>query len=126
MLKNSFYLPAQIITTSSADQPVILTTTLRLIPAHPVYDGHFPGNPVVPGVCQIQMIREIMEEWTGLSLKLTTADTIKFTSLINPLNTPIISFSLTIKDLPDQQWSVNATIHSPEVTFMKFRGIFGI
>lgn len=126
MLKNSFYLPAQIITTSAADQPVILTTTLRLNPAHPVYDGHFPGNPVVPGVCQIQMIREIMEEWAGLSLKLTTADTIKFTSLINPLNTPIISFSLTIKDLPDQQWSVNATIHSSEVTFMKFRGIFGI
>ena len=30
--------------------------SLELNPEHPVYEGHFPGNPVVPGVCQVQMI----------------------------------------------------------------------
>ena len=33
---------------------------VSLNPDCEVYKGHFPGNPISPGVCGIQMIRECL------------------------------------------------------------------
>ena len=41
---------------------------------HRILEGHFPGLPVVPGVCMLQMVREIIEINAGKELKLTEAD----------------------------------------------------
>ena len=30
---------------------------VRLDASHPVYRGHFPGHPVLPGVCTLQLVR---------------------------------------------------------------------
>ena len=51
--------------------------SLELNPAHQVYQGHFSGNPVVPGVCQVQMISELLSIVTGVPLRLTQADNVK-------------------------------------------------
>ena len=34
--------------------------TLRLLPESPVYRGHFPGYPITPGVCLVQMALEVI------------------------------------------------------------------
>ena len=31
---------------------------LRLNPDHPIYHAHFPGNPITPGVCIVQIVGE--------------------------------------------------------------------
>lgn len=36
------------------------TFRVRLDAAHPIYAGHFPGNPVLPGVCTLQIVRECL------------------------------------------------------------------
>lgn len=126
MLRNTFYFPLRINHPASGEQPRTLSANLRLNPDHPVFNGHFPGNPVVPGVCQIQIIRELLEDLVGSPLKLTSSDVIKFPSMINPVVNQVIGFTLIVKDLPDHHWSVNATIHDAETIFMKFRGVFTI
>ena len=35
---------------------------IELNPGHALYQGHFPGQPVVPGVCTLQMIKESAEQ----------------------------------------------------------------
>ena len=42
-----------------------LAFRVRLDAAHPVYAGHFPGNPVLPGVCTLQKmcIRDSLTPW---------------------------------------------------------------
>ena len=39
--------------------------TIRLLPESPVYRGHFPGYPITPGVCLVQIALELIGEMAG-------------------------------------------------------------
>ncbi len=69
-----------------------------LNPQHPVYSGHFPQHPVVPGVCMLQIIKECMEKIVQAPLQYKQIASCKFLSAINPNETPELKFSLTIKE----------------------------
>lgn len=49
--------------------PVI---ALPFDPAHPVFAGHFPGQPIVPGVLLLAWVQEAIELQTGLCLHALT------------------------------------------------------
>lgn len=59
-------------------------TVLRLNAAHPVYQLHFPGRPITPGVCLVQMLGELMERKTGLTLELKRIVNLKFVHILSP------------------------------------------
>lgn len=67
-------------------------------PGHPVYQGHFPEHPVVPGVCLLQLIKECVEDIRQQKLQVTQVSSCKFLSAINPIETPHISVALTFKE----------------------------
>lgn len=71
-------------------------STIRLNPQHAIFEGHFPGNPITPGVCMMQIIKEITENYCEQSLQLQTANNVKFMAIINPFENPelLLSFSL--------------------------------
>jgi 3-hydroxyacyl-[acyl-carrier-protein] dehydratase len=97
---------------------------LELNPAHPVYAGHFPGNPVVPGVCQVQMITELLSGTQGNDLRLLSADNVKFMSLMVPAKTRVIDAELNIKTAENGEISANAILREGETIFIKFKGLF--
>lgn len=41
---------------------------LRIDPAHPALAGHFPGNPVVPGVVVLERVAAALEAWRGTAV----------------------------------------------------------
>jgi 3-hydroxyacyl-[acyl-carrier-protein] dehydratase len=98
--------------------------TLELNPAHPVYEGHFSGNPVVPGVCQIQMISELLSVIKGTALRLMNADNVKFLSLMVPDKNRIIDADIRVRTAENGNISANATLQEGEVIFIKFKGLF--
>ncbi|MGA2822592.1 MAG: hypothetical protein ABSE72_03605 [Bacteroidales bacterium] len=98
--------------------------TLELNPAHPVYEGHFSGNPVVPGVCQIQMISELLSVIKGSALRLMHADNVKFLSLMVPDKNHIIDADIRVRTAENGEISANATLQGGEVIFIKFKGLF--
>lgn len=51
---------------------------------HDIFKGHFPGNPVTPGVCMMQIIKELSQEIVGSSLVMTSSSNVKFMAIINP------------------------------------------
>jgi 3-hydroxyacyl-[acyl-carrier-protein] dehydratase len=91
---------------------------------HPVYDGHFPGNPVVPGVCQVQMVKELVEKALGHPVRLYESDNIKFLSMINPLINSRLEFGISIRPIAGNQYSAYAVIGSGSSVFLKFKGKF--
>lgn len=43
----------------------ICRIALRIDPAHPALTGHFPGNPVVPGVVVLERVAAALRAWRG-------------------------------------------------------------
>lgn len=97
MLLDNFY---TILSSESSDS-TIWTIQIKLNPGHPVYQGHFPGHPVVPGVCLLQLIKECIEDIRQQKLQIAQVSSCKFLSAINPIETPHISVALTFKEIEE-------------------------
>lgn len=74
------------------------TAHISLNKNHDIFKGHFPGNPVTPGVCMMQIVKELTEEFTGKKLFLKSASNVKFMAIINPFETPDLTLQLDIKE----------------------------
>lgn len=129
MLKDSFYTilslkPAESKNDSKESDSCVYTAMIRLNEQHPVFEGHFPGNPVVPGVCQIQMIKEILTEVIHRDVSLVKSDNIKFLNIIVPQQYPVLEVKLIINEQKEDSREVTGTISKDDLVFLKFRGIF--
>ena len=60
---------------------------------HAIFSGHFPGQPVVPGVCMMEIVKELLQQKLCKSLVLRNAGNIKFLQLISPDVQPIININ---------------------------------
>ena len=76
--------------------------TIRLNKDHGIFKGHFPGNPIMPGVCMIQIIKELTEEAVDKTLFLSVSSNIKFMAIINPDLNPVLHMDLTITENEDE------------------------
>lgn len=68
----------------SADQETVL---LKMLDGHPVYQGHFPGNPITPGVLSLRMIREYVSQEIGRPLHYAAIKNCRYVALIRPGDT---------------------------------------
>ena len=85
-----------------------LGATVRLLPESAVYRGHFPGYPITPGVCLVQIALELIGEMADLvghdgTPRLVAAKNIKFTNPVIPEEGMELRFDLSGKD---GNWSV--------------------
>lgn len=69
--------------------------SLSLNASHVIYRAHFPEEPVTPGVCLVQMAGELLEESLGRNLQLKKVVNAKFLSVVSPLSTTSVCFSLS-------------------------------
>ncbi len=67
---------------------------IQLNPEHTIYKAHFPGQPITPGVCIVQIAVELLEEHLNAALQLKTAKNVKFLSVISPCENQCISYEL--------------------------------
>lgn len=76
---------------------------------HDIFRGHFPGNPVTPGVCMMQIVKELTEEFTGESLFLKSASNVKFMAIINPFENPDLDLQMNISETENEIKVKNTT-----------------
>ena len=102
-----------------------IKAVIELNKIHEIYKGHFPGNPVVPGVCLTQLIKEVLENIEAKELMLVYADHIKFLAVVNPEINNILQIDLKIKHDDEQNIiKVNSVTHYNDKIFYKFKGNF--
>jgi len=67
--------------------------TVSLNAGHLIYKAHFPRRPVTPGVIILQIALELIEKQTGLQPMVDNINNVKFLSVIEPAETPVVVFS---------------------------------
>jgi 3-hydroxyacyl-[acyl-carrier-protein] dehydratase len=88
-----------------------------------VYEGHFPHRAITPGVCQVLMIKEILEEALGAHVILSGAKYIKFTAIHEPGKAKEICAK--IKYYRDgERFGVEGLLFKGETRYLKFKGEF--
>lgn len=86
----------EVIATEDTEKGIL--AKVHLNKDHEIFKGHFPGNPVMPGVCMIQIIKELTEEATGKDLFLAVSSNIKFMAIINPEKNPDLQIAIDITE----------------------------
>jgi 3-hydroxyacyl-[acyl-carrier-protein] dehydratase len=119
-LKDDFYTVKE---KSSAENKI--NVVIELNAAHEIYKGHFPQQPIVPGVCQMQIVKEILEETTGKKLRMGNGDNIKFTGMIIPNKDSLVHIELTYQD-KDGMLTTEAKLFAGDIIFTKYKGKFKI
>lgn len=96
----------------------VQTTSITLNPGNKVFKGHFPGNPITPGVCTLQIIKELTENRTECSLFMKKASNVKFMAVINPEKTPNLIITNDFTDSEDEI-KVKSTVRYDETIALK-------
>jgi 3-hydroxyacyl-[acyl-carrier-protein] dehydratase len=97
-------------------------TTITLNPEHDIYKGHFPDNPITPGVCILQMVKETMMHSFKVSLQLEKLIHSKFLAFIHPVKQNKVDFDIKIKSKDEWGWHIAAVVKSESGVHAKFSG----
>lgn len=78
----------------------VVNYAIELIPSCVIYAAHFPGEPITPGVCIVQMGKELVEDLlseqrsTLCKLMITKVKNVKFLSVISPNETLQLTYQV--------------------------------
>ena len=97
---------------------------IRLRPESAIFKAHFPGNPIMPGVCQVGIIGEVVETMCGCALTLREVKNLKFVEVMKPdaVGEVVITFDKLEED--GNMLITKGIITSEEKTYTKFSLIF--
>jgi 3-hydroxyacyl-[acyl-carrier-protein] dehydratase len=98
--------------------------TILINEKHIVFKGHFPDNPIMPGVCMMQIIKELAEQITGGSLVMQKLIDVKFTALINPFLTPELKLELEIGTTEEGLVKVKNTSYFNDTVALKLSCLY--
>jgi len=66
----------------------------------PWFSGHFPGNPILPGIAQLKMVADMIAASGEDGLRMTGLSRIKFRKIVKPGE--LLDIHATIGQMKDQ------------------------
>jgi len=89
--------------------------------AHAIFLGHFPGQPVVPGVCMMEIVKELLQKELSKPIRLHNARNVKFLQFVTPEMQPLVHISWKESEA---KYSVTASFSSGDVALFKLDGSY--
>lgn len=83
----------------------------------------FPGQPVVPGVCTLQIIKESAEQIANQPLQYVQIASSKFLSAINPLETPLLQLFIRLEKTEEHLFKLQAEGICNGKEFIKLKAV---
>lgn len=93
--------------------------SLRLDAKHPIYRGHFPDNPITPGVCSLEIIMQLIAANYQDLKRPTQVDSIKFLGFVNPLQTPEVGVEFKVSSTGEGIWRVRGMLSAGQKPAVK-------
>lgn len=97
---------------------------IRLNAHHAIFQGHFPGNPVTPGVCMMQIVKDLSEQIAKRPLFLSRSSNVKFMALINPEENPELELQLEISEDAEGQVKVKNVTTFGDTVALKLTNVY--
>ena len=94
--------------------------SMEFDPGFTGFEGHFEGNPIVPGVCLIEAARVIAEEAAGKALKTLRIAQCRFRRPIFAGETAAVSLKIADAPTPGER-SIRADFRVGEALSAQFR-----
>lgn len=116
MLLNDLY---SVISSEIKESSVVYRVALN--PECKVYEGHFPNEPITPGVCTIQIIKECLDSFLGKETILTEIKQCRLTHLITPQQYPELEVKIDVKDQTENSVSFYSTIGLADNIFLEIK-----
>ena len=98
-----------------------LFTEIHLNPEHEVYKGHFPQQAVVPGVIQLQIIKELLEKDLSINLMIKEVIMAKYLNMITPEENPVLEITIENRLNQTGDYLINAVISKDDIIFTKLK-----
>lgn len=70
---------------------------IQINSSHPLFNGHFPNYPVVPGVLWMYIGKKLAEKIVGKNIRTTSSSEIRFLTLANPRTVGEIIFDIRLE-----------------------------
>jgi 3-hydroxyacyl-[acyl-carrier-protein] dehydratase len=96
---------------------------IRLRAESEIFKGHFPGNPITPGVCQVGIIGELAEKLCSCKLTLREVKTLKYTDILRP-SAKDVEVKFDKLDETGGELAAKGTVVSDGQVYTKFSLIF--
>lgn len=90
---------------------------------HPVFKGHFPGFPVVPGAMMIKIFKELICGYFSKPYMLESSSDIKFLALIEPNENKLLQIEIGFRS-DGSRLVTSIVVKDKETTCLKMSGIF--
>ena len=94
---------------------------VRLDASHPVFRGHFPGHPMLPGVCTLQLVRECLNRGTGRRFRYAAIRECKFLGMIVPQADTLLDIDIRLADDGTAAKKVTCVVTNNEKTVLKLK-----
>ncbi len=118
LLENKFFR----ITDRKLDNDMRGVFHIQIIPDCEVYKGHFPGDPVCPGVCNMETIKECASLMVGRQLRYESIRQCRLTALATPVVCPEVDVTVSLTE-KDGTLQIQGQIADGEQTYMTLKGV---
>lgn len=108
---------------SSSEEQGKLVFKIELNSFHSIYKGHFPGNPITPGVCELEIVKDCICRTLNRQLYFSYISSCKFISPINPVEQNKLSVLISILDNGNNTYSIKAEVVNEDDTFLKIKAL---
>ncbi len=119
MLLNDLY---TILNNTQTENKII--TEVKINAQHEIFKGHFPSQVVLPGVCMIEIAKEILQENLKIKLQLSKSRFAKFLNMFLPNQNTIATFEIEYQKLSGDEIQATITMKNNELVYLKLQGVY--
>lgn len=94
---------------------------VELNPSHSIYTGHFPDQPIVPGVCNLQIIRECAELVLTKKVQIVNISSSKYLTVVDPTKNKDLNIQLSLTESGASEYTLQALGTFETTDFIKLK-----
>jgi 3-hydroxyacyl-[acyl-carrier-protein] dehydratase len=118
MLLNEFYTYEQL----EGDSIDLLKFRIKILADNDIFMGHFPGNPIMPGVCQMEIVKEVLGDYLGKEIFYSFVSDIKFINMWAPDDSEVIYLEICANEI-ENGCAIKASIYACDKVYFKLKGL---